>query len=276
MGYDITFHPVSVEELQHYVFDVVDAPELAGDRASQLTSDPEKLSLVAEVYRTLEQFRDSSLWSGDVHFGSTVAYCAAAIAGFLYPFWYSRGGAVTFLGQHDPSMLEIFTSLTAVARGTVAEMPDESDGILGLNYTGSGFIEPQRVGELLARLKHLAHVPLSRTGTVQRENLTVLDAVFDYDGLASLLGAVHYAIDHGLGLVEASDVVVPLADQTVTDPGRFREHDPDERDDLLRELWPEFDADGREKGHNVDVMSYRQRSACIHMRHRFGDDRCCK
>ncbi len=71
-------------------------------------------------------------------------------------------------------------------------------------------------------------------------DLTVLDAVFDYNGLASLLGAIGYAVDRSLGLMEATDVVVPLADETVTDPMNFWEHDADERDRLLGELWDEF------------------------------------
>jgi hypothetical protein len=240
MGYDVTFHPVGIYELQYYVFDVVNEPKLAGERAKALAAHPEKHRMVLQVYRSLERHRDWSSWSGDVHFGSTVAYCAAATAGFLHPFWYSRDGAVTFLGRFDSSVLSLFTSLTKLATGVVARMPDSSLGILGLNYTGSGLLKPDRVIALLAALKSLAKEPLPSETVGNSEGLSVLDAVFDYGGLASLLGAIHYAIDHGLGLMEAADVVVPLADETVTNPENFRQHDADERDRLLAELWDEF------------------------------------
>ena len=35
MGYDVTFHPISRNELQRYVLDVVEAPDLAEARAEE-------------------------------------------------------------------------------------------------------------------------------------------------------------------------------------------------------------------------------------------------
>ena len=41
--------------------------------------------------------------------------------------------------------------------------------------------------------------------------------VFDQDGLASLDAALRYCRERGLGMFEASDVVVPLSDECYTD-----------------------------------------------------------
>lgn len=246
MGYDVTFHPVGIGELQYYVFDVMNDPALAAQRAAELGSQPERHRMAVEAYRVLERYGDWSQWSGEIHFASVVAYHAAAIAGFLHPFWYSRNGSIALIGQYDGFVLgELFTSLTKIARGKASQMPDASHGILGLNCTGSGFIEPGRLPELLTKLTELAMTPLPPEAGPESDGLSVLDGVFDYDGLASLLGSIHYAADHGLGLMEASGIVVVLADQTVSDPQNFRENDPDERDRLLSELWPEFNEDWR-------------------------------
>jgi hypothetical protein len=48
--------------------------------------------------------------------------------------------------------------------------------------------------------------------------------IFDEEGYASLNRALDYALAHGLGLMEATDLVVPMANEGFTDLDNLRAH----------------------------------------------------
>jgi len=231
MGFDITFHPIGLEDAQYFVFDVLDEPRLVHERLAALTRVPEKRSLAKSAYETLLQWRNPRDWAEQgPNFGSTVAFVTAAIAGFLCPYWYSRSGAVSFHANRHPQVLSLFCSWTKLGRGYVSRMPDDSRGLLLTSYHASGFVAPEQLGELesfaldVGRAKQSEAydddpIPVAPKGL----RPVSLSRAFDDDGLASLLTAIEYAKEHDVGIIEASDVVVPLADETCTDPEHFRD-----------------------------------------------------
>jgi hypothetical protein len=81
MGYDVTFHPISAQELDRYVLDVIRDPRLAADRAETISINPAVGKYVAEDYAVYPK------WLGSGHTVSeTIGYSAASIAGFLHPY----------------------------------------------------------------------------------------------------------------------------------------------------------------------------------------------
>jgi hypothetical protein len=216
MGFDITFHPVSVADLQRFVFDVADDVALAPKRAKELTGVPEKQTDVLEgVLGRLPEFVDDVRREGD--FNRTMAFAAAAVAGYLHPYWYARGSALSFIAVEHPEIARFFTPLPNLAKGSVGTLEDESAGLLTDNYAASGVVLPERLGDLLSLLQKLAK-------PVKGKPRAPVFQIFDDEGFDSLLRALAYAAEHGLGLMEASDLVVPISNEGFTDPDNMRAH----------------------------------------------------
>ena len=238
MGYDVTFHPVSAADAQYFVFDVMEKPSLAEERAAQISTNPEMRKKVPGLYEDMLAWRNPKTWREDVGFGAVVGYFTAIFVGFLHPHWYARQAAITWLGKYEPFILSLFLSWRSVADGYVSRLPDDSAGILGLNYTGSGYIPPVDVPKLDAIVRDMMVVRENRPYFDKLADPTVspIHHIFDSDGLAALLHAIEYAEKEGLGLMEASEVVVSvggaLLQGTASDPDQFRSALTDNLDDL--------------------------------------------
>lgn len=210
MGFDVTFHPVSLAAVQHAVFDVANAPALAAARAKALASSKAKRDdLTAGVLNRLGDFVGEVQESGG--FGETIAFATAAVAGYLHPYWYARGSALSFLAAEDPSIVALFTSWQGLATGVVSTLSDDSAGLITANYSASGFITPEKLVTLQALLANA-------------KKKSPFFEVFDEDGFDALRRAVDYAAAHGLGLMEASDLVVPMTNEGFTDLDNLRAH----------------------------------------------------
>ena len=207
MGYDITFHPVSRDDLAHFVFDVAKDPSLAPIRANELCVKPEDKEFVVGMYRQFPEWLSESKRSG-FEFGPTFGQICASVAGYRHPYWYSRGSAISFLVKHVEDIGDIFSPLASFA------MPPH---LIAGNYSASGFIEHR---DLMA-----LHKVLDALG---KENdargVGLLSDIFDEKNLESLFAAWDYAHDNKLGLMEASDLVVPLTQQFSTFPDNLRAH----------------------------------------------------
>jgi hypothetical protein len=211
MGLDITIHPIGRAELDYWLFDVVADPSLARRRSSEISDELEKRAIVAQLY---EQFPEW-LGSGD-DLDQTFAFGAAILAGFLHPYFYARGQALSLLPPNRvPEISGLFVPLSALSAGRLPRAEDPSGGLITGNYSASGFLEPGRIAEASALLAALA----TRDGT--RGN-SLLDESFDEDGLRALRAALRFVADHDLGLIEAADVVTPLAGEGHTDLSNMR------------------------------------------------------
>jgi hypothetical protein len=216
MGFDVTFHPVSVSDLQRFVFDVADKGALAGARAREITKDARKQRDIADgVLARLPVFVKDV--KADGGFANTVAFAAAAVAGYLHPYWYARGSALSFLAEKQPEVAKMITPLPKVAKGAVSKLADDSSGLLAGNYTASGVVLPENIPRLHALLRMLA------TPAKGKKKAALFD-VFDEHGVDSLLRAIAYAAEHQLGLMEATDLVVPISNEGFTDADNMRAH----------------------------------------------------
>jgi len=207
MGFDVTFHPIGADQLRHFLFDVLDDGSLAAARAAELSAEPKHRKVLDQLY---ESFPEWLAGRGDPPVGNSFAVVAAVIAGFLHPYWYARGTALTFLAEeHLPEIKSLFVPLGRLGPGPLAALPDESRGMIYGNESASGFIPPQKIARAQELLESLGDRP-------GRAGLSLLETAVDEEGVESLQAALLYCRERGLGMVEAADVVVPIADHCVT------------------------------------------------------------
>jgi len=211
MGYDITFHPIGMDELQHFFFDVVDDASKAKSRAKEISKDPKRQQVVLKLYQAFPIFIQTKM-----PIGASFCFGAAVIAGFLHPYWYARGHALTFLAEnHLPEFAKLFVPLGQVGKSSLSEMADKSRGLIRGNESASGVIPPARIAKAQNLLESMAHL----RGTA---GLPLLETALDADSLDSLRAALAYCRAKKLGMIEASDVVVPLTNQCMTDDKNLR------------------------------------------------------
>lgn len=223
MGFDITFHPVTREELKTFVFDVIEKPSLAEERALMISKDEDKQESIKNIYMRLEEFRDELL-NGECGFGETYGFAVAAIAGYIHPYWYSRQGCISFICMEESENKNMFNkllnnskrtfnglleSLVELSPNTFKEIEDEGDGLIIGNYCGGGYIDNSK----LSYLKDLIEDPTY-------ENLVSI--IMNEDNLKALKHAINYALLHNTGILEASDIVVPVSNECYSDFDNFR------------------------------------------------------
>ncbi len=209
MGYDVTFHPVSLDDLRHYVFDVLEKPDLALGRASEIAGDSEKRRVAEGIYEQLSDWTGQLADGRSLALNDTFALAAAQIAGFLHPYWYARNAAISMLD--DDRILELFTPLSELDGAPASLQRATASAHIGLNFTASGVVID--IDALECNLRRLGFDGESPT----------LFAVFDGSTLASLREAIAYCRQHNLALIEATDLIVPIADEARTDPDNCRE-----------------------------------------------------
>ena len=212
MGFDVTFHPVSKEDLKRFLVDVIEDPKLIGARLNELSKDEAaRRDIRTGIYDKFPDWLSEFEDGGDVTFEGTFAFAAAALAGYRHPYWYARGSAVAFLLEVAPHLGGFFVPLGRQFKGPIAKLPDYSGGLISQNYTASGFVEPQRLPDLKKALAELA------------ANKKLFQ-VFDEAGFDAVSRAIDYALPKGLGLMEATDLVVPISNETFTEPANMRSH----------------------------------------------------
>lgn len=209
MSFDITFHPISKEELQGFFLAVLAQPNRAGEKAANITTDPEKESRLLGIYEECgDVFADVK--KGSEPF-STLVLGAAAIAGFLHPYWYARGSAISFLIDEDERFEPLTRSLFEMFPRAFAGLKDDSEGMILDNYSGGGYVPN-------------GNLPALKSMLLDDEYEDAVATVFAEESFEALLEAIEYALDHGTGLLEVADLVVPSEGEVFTDPDNLRAH----------------------------------------------------
>lgn len=225
MGYNITFHPITREELQYYIFDVLTDFSLAESRVLKLTQDEVKRDRLRALYREWPEMIHE-VRKGNASFASNIAYPSCVIAGFLHPYWFAEDGCITFLGEEERNvkvnpLLKIFgkkgpsdfktllITLRAYSPEVFEGIQDESYGMIFGNYTASGFIAPDKVRDLKIALtaKHTAYL---------------VDKILNDKAKRALMYAIDYAIAHDCGLMEASEIFIDNKNLSFSDSDHLK------------------------------------------------------
>lgn len=208
MSHDITFHPIAADELQRFVFEVLLDPGIAESRAAEVTEDPEKRRALIELYEQLHGVEQDVILGKEPF--ATLSLGIAGVAGFLHPYWYVRGAAVSFLAELDEEGFGPFlVSLRTLTPRRYRGVDDKAPGRIRENFAGGGLIEHRKLPGLQQRL-------------IDDEEGSPVGEVFDAESLECLEAAVDYAIAHKCGLIEASELVMPSEDEAFTDIDNLR------------------------------------------------------
>lgn len=188
MGWDITYHPISKEEVHSIYFKGLQDLEHYKTIASQFGMDDfytEQLKSRFAEARTIEK---------DLPFNKGHAFYIAIISGFLRKHHYLRGAAFSFLA--DDKLMSRYVS------DWKQLVPEDFkncvfDNRLTENYCGGVFLS----NEALKALRS----DYSCNSAVRDK----LDDVFSHGRLDIFWRAVDDAIENDLALVEATEIVEP-------------------------------------------------------------------
>ncbi len=232
MGYDITYHPISPEEMRRWYFEPIKDDGAIDRLAVSEGVDVEKLQEAFDHYRKF--LSEAPL--GD-SFEKTHGYLLAAAQGLFRPYFYNRGCLLTSLleGYQRNIFLKYFTSLRDLVPDEYRSL--EFSGGIEENWCGGAYLSADGVERLEYDIYHDANVALR------------LLQEFAPDGLRVLLKALRYAKKNGLGLLEATEVLSPFLDSAASDVdhAEFGYGDDEEGDEEIREIFTSL-------GH-VDVLN---------------------
>ena len=145
MGFDITYHPISIEEMNKWFFEPVDALKNGDDSVLKRVIESQPDDFYAEKY----EFILKDIASRYTEFPSEKGplYAMANCIGLFHKYQYVRGSAFSFLIEREAVMDKYHTPWKDVIPDWVPE--PESD-LIAENYSSGIFIGPDRVKELLA------------------------------------------------------------------------------------------------------------------------------
>jgi hypothetical protein len=238
MGYDVTHHPISAKEMDYFVFMPYGNRLLINERIAQLTTDPDHAEFLQESYEALYEECDASNHM-DGHALSQLVCC---ISSFLHPYWYSRNICFSFLIA-DGLCKDVFTPLSNYTNDSkIVKKLRHKRLLIDENFMPSGFIEPEKMAQLaetlILSLKEKAKQMKDKQLRIQKENRTLMSYVkiitgsgetietpldeplnkiedlLQEDVLDGIVQVLQYCKENNLGMIEASDLVVPIVNSS--------------------------------------------------------------
>lgn len=232
MGYDITFHPISKKDLVEKCLNVVIDPSLEARVIEELNASPEEVEYILkpifadihtakhEIITTLTRIQAGENISAEnkklSYTYERIPFCCAAIAGFIHPYFYARNACLAFLLRREPhfeqyveSIYDIKPVFYNVGDTTATYEPRMSSAVFILqNYSGGGYVPYEK----LAGLKEALQNPTYHT---------IVDEIFGGE-ITSIIAVIDYCIEHQIGFIEASDVVIPIQNKFLSRPENLR------------------------------------------------------
>ena len=197
MGFDVSWHPISRKEMFLWYFDRLE--EVRAGNRSKLTALAQEHQLgkaegnEAFCIARYQEIMDTAAQVGPGEaFDKTHSFILAAVQGLFRTFYYTRGGLYSDLVIEQPEMTAYTTPFQAIL-GDRLQNPAENR--IYENYCGGVYIGEEQVPRLLADYE---------SGRTKE----ALEGCFG-STLPVFLKALGHAKAEGLGLLEATDLVVP-------------------------------------------------------------------
>lgn len=232
MGFDITYHPISKEEIKKYCLNVVIDPGLAEETKNLLTKKQEEREQILDpIFKEMQKAKTSIMETLkrvqnreeiddenkklSYQYGR-IPYCCAAIAGFLHPYFYARGACLAFLCEKEEYFTKYLESIYDIkpvfynaGDKTATYEPRMSSAIYILeNYKGGGYVAYEKLNELKKDL-------------LDPKFKKVIDKYFGKEK-GAILETIEYCLKKKIGFIEASDIVVPLDNKFTSAPQNLR------------------------------------------------------
>ena len=239
MGYDITHHPISEKEIDYYVFMPYSNRLLINDRVAKLATDPDHVEFLQERYESLYLECEATNHMN----GYALSELICCISSFLHPYWYSRNICFSFLVA-EGLCENVFRPLSNYTNDPkIVKKLRHKRLLIEENYMPSGFVEPGSMALLADTLipslneqaKQMKEKPLhfqkdnkrllaylkiikssgASTETPIETPLSQIEDLLQEDTLYGIIQVLQYCKENNLGMVEASDVVIPIIDHSL-------------------------------------------------------------
>lgn len=193
MGYDISYHPISEQEIYDwYVHAVKAAANNDFAAAGQYAAEQEVHDFYREKYKdTLKTGAETTV---EEVFDKSHGYYIANVQGFFRKYFYTRGSAFSFLIDSKP----YFKKYTKTWQEMLPDIyPNPATNSITENYSSGVYIPYESVEQLYADYNSSAQV---------RNDL---ESFFSHGRFAIFQDAIAFCREHQLGLLEASEVIEP-------------------------------------------------------------------
>ena len=193
MGYDVSFHPISPDEIQEWYFTPLTwIQQGQEEKVLALAARHGMEDFYAEKY--LDTLRVGAETESDELFDKSHGFYIAVIQGFFRDYYYTRGSAFSFLAEEKPEYTRYFTPWAQV---TPIAFPNPAENRVVENYCSGVYLAPEQVMQLLRDMEQDPKV------------LEDLEALWSNGQIAVLKKALAAAAAQGAGLLEATEVVEP-------------------------------------------------------------------
>lgn len=194
MGYDVSYHPISEEQIKEWYWDI-DFLRILDDDFGQVEEIAKKYQL-DDFYK--DKYVDVMKHAIDVlpdeSFEVSHGYFIAVIQGLFLKYFYTRGSAFSFLIDDD-SFFEQYTKSWQEFSPYNYENPITNRIVQ--NYSSGVFIPKEKVVAILEDYH------------TNEEVKSKLDAFFSHNRIDIFLKALESAKELNAGLLEATEVVEP-------------------------------------------------------------------
>jgi hypothetical protein len=188
MGFDMSYHPITETELKEWYFDVLEDRSRLGVLCERYGIDPAN----ADKYKGLIDIALETTQNDS--FDKTHAYYAAVAQGFFRTYFYIRDADFSSVIIKDPGYARYTRPWQAVLGREIAQ-PVKNQ--VFENYCGGVSIPPDAVVRLLDDIENDDGVRAD------------VSEVFYDETLGLFIKALRYAKEHGLGILEAAEVIEP-------------------------------------------------------------------
>ncbi len=193
MGYDVSFHPISPEEMQEWYFTPLTwIQQGQEEKVLALAAQYGIEDFYAEKY--LDTLRVGAETESNELFDKSHGFYIAVIQGFFRDYYYTRGSAFSFLLEEKPDYARYFTPWAQVVP---TAFPNPAENRIVENYCSGVYLAPEQVLNLLRDLE--------QENVVQKD----LEEHWSNGQFAVLKKALSAAAELGVGLLEATEVVEP-------------------------------------------------------------------
>ena len=193
MGYDVSFHPISPEEMKEWYFvPLAWVQQGQEEKVLAFATQHGIEDFYAEKY--LNTLRVGAETEPDELFDKSHGFYIAVIQGFFRDYYYTRGSSFSFLMEEKPEYVRYFTPWEQV---TPTVFPNPVENQMIENYCADVYLSPKQVVKLLSDLEQEPKV------------LEDLEGLWCDGQLAVLKKALTAAAELGVGLLEATEVVEP-------------------------------------------------------------------
>lgn len=191
MGFDISFHPISENQIQEWYFDALDNNDLAKSLAKKHKIDTDDEGFYENKY--LEILKIGAAINSEKDFDSSHAYHIANIQGFFQEFFYIRGASFSFI--ENSIMEKYYTKWEEIIPKKFKNYTIYNE--IRSNYYAGKYIPYNKVCQLLEDYENDTKIK------------DILNQEFSYQRIIVLLKALNFAKKKQVGILESDGVMEP-------------------------------------------------------------------